>query len=357
MKILFVCHGIGNGGAERVVTILANQFSSKGYNVGIVTMRKEDDIYYLRDEIQYTPIEISYKSKFIRGIFRILKLRRKIKEFKPDWIISFSAIANIQTLIARGMGNTKVIISERTDPSKYPNSVFAKLLRSLVYPHANYCVFQTEQAKKFFKRSIKDIGVIIPNPISSQLPLPYDGVRKKEVVGIGSLGEQKNWLVAIKAFELFVQEFPEYEFVIYGEGPLRTELEEYVRSSVHLKGNVKLAGFSSEVHSKARASSIYVSSSDYEGISNAMLEALALGLPAICTDCPVGGASMFIRNYENGILVPVGDEQSMYKAMKEVVSNPKLSLKLSNNAKKVRDELVIDRIFEKWERLILDYEN
>lgn len=354
MKILFVCHGIGNGGAERVVTVLANEFSNGGYDVGIVTMKKEKHTYPISKKIKYVPIETVSKYKVKRGFVRISSLRKIIKSFRPDCIISFSAIANIQTIIATRFYRGKLIISERTDPARHPTLKIAIKLRNLLYPLADICVFQTSDAKAYFKKKIQDKGVIIPNPLKSDLPESYQGTRSKIIVGIGSLGEQKNWMILLRAFELFVKDFDEYKLVIYGEGPDREELEKYVQNSSLLNHKVTFPGFESDIHNKVKDCAMYISCSDYEGISNSMLEALALGIPSICTDCPVGGARMFIKNNHNGILIPVRDINGLYSSMKKVVEQPEFAEMLSANSISIRNKLNIEKIFRMWEGYAID---
>ena len=97
---------------------------------------------------------------------------------------------------------------------------------------------------------------------------------------------------------------------------------------------------------------MFVSSSDFEGMSNSMLEAMALGLPCVCTDCPAGGARAVIKDGENGLLTPVGDSHALYLAMKKVAENPELAAKLSKNSVKIREEQSVDKIIKKWMELI-----
>ena len=116
---------------------------------------------------------------------------------------------------------------------------------------------------------------------------------------------------------------------------------------------VKFHGFSSEIHKIMAESAIYVSSSDYEGISNSMLEALAIGIPAVCTDCPVGGARMYIRDGENGYLIPVGDADVMADRMLALMEDKKLGESFSKESVKIREELTDDRIFGMWKALLV----
>ena len=157
----------------------------------------------------------------------------------------------------------------------------------------------------------------------------------------------KNLLLLIDScFELFEQ-YPDYTLSIYGEGAEKPNLKEYVRQK-GLEQKVVFHDFDIALHDKIKDCAMFVSTSDREGISNSMLEAMAIGLPTICTDCPAGGARMMITPYENGLLVPCCDKDALVKAMKEVIDNPELADKMSRNSVKIRERLNIDRIVRMW---------
>ena len=355
-KILLICHGIGNGGAQRVTTILANEFVKRNYQVRLVTFARESQIYYIREEIEYSPIHATQKNKAARVLYRILKLRKIMKEFGPTCIISLSAIPNLVTIVARGSMRFPLIISERTDPSRHPTEKYAILLRDILYHLPCAIVFQTSQARDWFRQSIRKKGVIIPNPVAQNLPEPFLGERRKEIVGVGSLVEQKDWMTLLRAYELLVAEYPEYQLIIYGDGEQRECLQEYINSREILNGHVSMPGFVENIHEKIVSSAVFVSSAEYDGISNSVLEALALGIPSVCTDCPVGGAGMLIVDGKNGLLVPVKNAQGLYLAIKKIIENPILSEQLSREAVLVRKKFSTESIIKKWENVINDCE-
>lgn len=350
IKLMFLCHGIGNGGAERVITTLASEFSKRNYRVAMITTNEEKNDYILAESVEKNKIESSGGNAVVRTIERIYKLAKYIREYQPDCVISFSSIPNIQILLATVGARCKVIISERTDPSRYPTSKARKMLRQLLYPRADKIVFQTIEAREYFNEKIKKKGIVIPNPIREDLPEPFCGIREKKIVGIGSLGEQKNWPAALKACEMFFEKYPDYTFDIFGEGPDKENLQEYIDNNSLLRNRVRLRGFSANVVQEMNDARMYISSSDYEGISNAMLEALATGVPTICTDCPVGGAREFITSEENGILVPVGDVDALSKAMVRVTEDDDLCQRFSNGAVKIRNRLNLNEIVDIWEK-------
>ncbi len=150
---------------------------------------------------------------------------------------------------------------------------------------------------------------------------------------------------------MLLRDYPEYKLRIFGEGECWQELIDHSKEK-DLTGSVIFEGFDSNLHERIRSSKMFVSTSDFEGLSNSMLEAMAIGLPTICTDCDGGGARMMIQDHENGLLVPKGDVNAVYHAMKEIIENPDLAKKLSEEAYKIREELSAEKIVKKWMEVI-----
>lgn len=351
-KIMFACHGIGNGGAERVLLTLANNFAKRGYEVSIVTTNEPHNDYAVNESVKRFICYPNQKNAFARIFARLRYVRKFIKSENPDCIVSFSANINVQILIgAIGLGK-KIIVSERTDPSRYPESKIGRFIRTLSYRLADLVVFQTEDAKNYFPEYIRCKSRIIHNPICINIPEDASIPKENLIIGVGSLGEQKNWKMALAAFSVFSKRHPDYRLEIYGEGPQKEELDIFIKQDVNLKGKALLMGFSNEITKRLLQSKIYVSSSVFEGISNSMLEALALGTPTICTDCPVGGAKMFIKNEVNGLLVPVNDVEAMILAMNKLADDEEFASMLSAKSVNIRKELSVDKIIDIWESVV-----
>lgn len=350
-KVLFVIGTMDNGGAERVVSVLSGELAKRGYNVSIITIIDCTINYKLDERVHIVPMQLKGNGAK-KNFYRISELRKEIK--RSDVVISFLAIVNMATLIA-GIGLKKrVILSERNDPAKEPNSKKSRLIRNLMYKvlHCNYFVFQTEDARNYFDKTVKKQSVIIPNPITD-LPEVYIGDREKKIVTIARLEPQKNLNLLISSFAKVCDKYPEYTLQIFGRGPQLDELNIYA-SKLGVENKVKFCGFSNKVHEEIKNAEMYVMSSDYEGISNGMIEALGLGIPTIATDCPIGGARMHIKNGYNGLLVPVGNEKELTAAMFKVIEEPELAKKLGQSAIHIREELDVKKITSLWEDLIED---
>lgn len=346
-KITFIIGIMGNGGAERVISILSDIFVKKDYQVSIITIYGDKIDYKLNSKVKHIPIKCSSKWRLFRSIERCIFLRKYYINQKPDVVISFLADVNIHSLIAGLFTNTKIIVSERNDPNQDPKNRLIRKIRNIVYRRADGLVYQTPDAKRYFRYLSKKNNVIIPNPIKDNLPFPYRGERKKEIVTACRLSQQKNLVMMIDAFNIIQNIYKEYKLIIYGEGPLREKLEQYIEEK-GLREKVFLPGFSKNLHYDMLKAKMFVISSNYEGISNSMLEALAIGLPVIATDCPIGGSRIFIKNGFNGVLVNIGDTKAMAEAMINIIENDQYSKKLSSNAATIRKKLSTEVIGDMW---------
>jgi glycosyltransferase involved in cell wall biosynthesis len=274
-------------------------------------------------------------------------LHKTIRKINPDVIISFDAPINIYTIISRAFLKNKLIVSERNDPYKYPGNKFVRKLRDILYHFADGFVFQTHDAKKYFPTSIQQKGTIIHNPISKKLPYWNENNTEKTIITACRLVHQKNLPMLIDAFSIFLETYPEYKLKIFGEGELRDELQTLVNKK-GLTKKVLMPGFSKNIHAEMANSNLFIISSNYEGVSNSMLEALAIGVPVISTDAPIGGAKMFINDGVNGILIKVGDVEGLSNAMLRLISDKCLSISLSYEARKIRNELIPEKIVKHW---------
>lgn len=346
-ELIVVTKHISNGGSERVLTELMSYWVKIGVKVSLVILRPDlcSDDYIIDKEIEL--IKLPKNHILPRRTFATIFLIKLLRKRKNSRVLSFVTPAQLICGFVSFFVNNKFIFSERNDPNQTPVGLYRRIIRDIIFTRAYKCVFQTQQAKEHFYNSIQKRSYVILNPINPNIPQPYKGKRRKVIVAIGRLNLQKNFHLLINAFKLFHDEYPDYKLEIFGRGELEEELKLLI-NKLNLTDSVLLKGFFINIYDKIKDCAMYVSSSNFEGISNSMLEALALGLPTICTDCPVGGARIIIKHNINGILTPVGDVQLLYESMKKIVYNNDFANFISKNAINVRHDYSIDKIAKQW---------
>lgn len=348
MKMAFVSANLETGGIERVVNNLSNYLIHEGHEVHIIATKDGKCNYFIDERVTLHVLKHDCNKNRIRRVLsKVKEFRNIIKENKFNVMLSFGSYVTIYTVVAAMFLNVKIIGSERTDPSVAPESALIRRIRNLAYRLTSGMVFQTEDAKAYFCKSIQKKGTIIPNPIKEDLPERWEGERTKEIVNFCRLNHQKNLPLLINAFAKFHKGHEDYRLVIYGEGELKDSLIRLAKD-LNIESNVEIRNFTSNIHECILKSSMFVSSSDYEGISNSMIESMGIGLPCICTDCPVGGARMMIKHMENGLLVPVGDVEELAKAMSYIADNSEEANRMGQQATKIRNKLSIDYIVKEW---------
>lgn len=342
-NIIFVTSALHGGGAEHVITTLANHLVRSGERVTVLMVAGMESVYRLEPGVDLISVGQPSHGNPVTQIKRVFSMRKFFRKHRDSVMISFGTSINLFTIMASLGLQNKVIVSERNDP----NQCSYRILRDFIYSFGRNFVFQTEEAKACFPEKIQRKSVVIPNPIRNDLPEIYDGIREKKIAAVGRLEPQKNHKVLLEAFAGFHRKFPEYELHIFGKGRLEQELRQQV-VDLGIGDKVVFEGFCSNVLERIRTWSMYVLSSDYEGISNSLMEAMALGLPCISTNCPIGGSAMCIENGKNGLLVPLQDKEALQRAMETLAENGKAAEELGREAVKVRSIFAEDRIIAMW---------
>lgn len=350
MKIIFTLASLGSGGAERVVSLLANKMDEMGHEVEIICL-KYDDVYYQTND----NIKVVYgKGLAKNNLSELFWLRKHILQEKTDVVIAFTEGVYCFTIAALLGTKIPVIASERLDPSAMTWK--RNLLKRLLLPYANWLVVQTRTIKEYFPKRIQKKTSVIFNPVSL-IPSPSpkgegsgnSEEKKNRIISVARLFPQKNQEMMIRAFAMIANEYPEWELVVYGEGPLRDKLEDLV-SSLNLEGKVLLPGRTDHVIEELQKSKIFCLSSDYEGMSNSMIEAICVGLPIVSTK--VSGTDELIQDGVNGLLVDVGNEKGLKDALENLIENETL-MKLMGEANRKKASLFqIAFIVNEWVTLI-----
>lgn len=345
-KIVFVTGSMIRGGAEGVIASVANGLAKRGWKVYIISLLFERCDYELDASIECINLARTKKNKFLDSPRMILALRRTIKQLQSEIVVSFMVTINIITWLATRGLKIKFIPSERNDPDKGTNSII-KVMQEKAYGAADVIVFQTTRAMNFFPKRIRDKGVIIPNPIRKMPEASSE--RKKRIVNAGRLEEQKNQKLLIDAFSSVYKRHRDFTVDIYGDGTMKDELRRYIEER-QLTEAVHLCGKVDNVPECIRDASMFVLSSDYEGLSNALLEAMAVGLPCITTDC--AGSEDAIQSGENGLIVPVGSKKELEAAISWMIEHPTAAMEMGRKARASMRKYNYDNIITQWEKLL-----
>lgn len=351
-KIAIITRNMHGGGAERVIAQLIKYFYLKKIKIILITIDKEEIFYELPKDIKIYEIGKQSDNKVLDRIYRYKKVREISEKNNVDLVLSMPEDIGIYVIPALIGSKIPVVVSERNNPWVMPDKMITRFMRSIFYNFVDGVIFQTNMAASFFNKKIQNKGVVLSNPVDiNRIPMPYLGERNNEIVAVGRLAPQKNFKLLISAFEEFQKHNSKYKLVIYGEGPLRNELEDYARKTL-IKGSYEFPGKKKNILDIINKSAMFILSSDYEGVPNVLIEALAMGLPVISTDCPSGGPRSLMDDGGNGILIPVNDKEALVNAMNKLVQE-NYNKSLLNDALKFRNKVGDERIYEKW----LDYLN
>ena len=344
--VVIITGSMTRGGAEGVIASIAEVLARRGWQIHIVSILFRENAYSFGENIECIDASREGRNQLLDTPRMIRAIKKEIKRIRPCAVISFMAKINIVAWLAVMGTGVKYIASERNDPAVGRNAVYPKVL-SMAYAAADVVVFQTTRAKDYFNSKIQRNGVIIPNPLKPMPEATYD--QTKRIVTVGRLSEQKNHKLLIDAFEKIHRDYPDFSVDIYGEGSLRNELQAYIDDK-KLTASVHLCGKVDNVPEMIRDACMFVLPSDYEGLSNALLEAMGIGLPCITTNC--AGSDDAIRDGENGLIVPVGDEAAMEHAMRRLLEAPEQATEMGRNARRSMERYGVESVVDQWEKLL-----
>ena len=347
-KYLFFVGTLSSGGAERVISILSSKMADCDMCVEILTYYDMPIFYEIHSKVRVSCIEQLTGTK--NKIKNLIWLRKYFKE-NAKVVISFLAPFNMMALVANLFTGIPIIVADRNDPTRVPTNIVLRKIRDYLYHLADGVVLQTKKNQAYFSKKVQQKSVVIYNPINLG---KYSGAalnneKDKVFVTAGRLMPQKNQETMIKAFAKVVKRYPDYRLKIFGDGPSREKLEQLIKSQ-ELENNIFLPGNTKSLHEEIKNARAFVLSSDYEGMPNALIEAMCLGLPVISTK--VSGATDLIKDHENGLLIEISDEEALAHSMLELIEKPELAEKLAKNAVKINNLLELNEIMAQWIQFI-----
>ena len=402
-SIAFHLNCLEQGGAERVVSNLADAFAAEGYKVYIATEWYGENEFSVDERVERVHVglkpEDEGKNRAAKFLLRIKYLKQFMKEKKPDVLVAFAQRANYRALMACPGTGVPVVISVRTDPVGHYDALTDRIQIPMLFPRAAGAVFQTSGQRSFFRPYLQDNSTIILNPVNPKYIGRKSGEKENSVVQSARLVDFKNQAMLLDAFFMVHERHPEYILRIYGpdsgdgtKEALEKKIAEHGASSY-----IFLMGGSDSLEEELIKGRIYAFSSDWEGLPNALIEAMALGLPVAATDCPCGGPAEIIRsavpegpvpethfsypgtydNYsgrgaklnlsnreelagkawpegnreldgENGILVPVANPEAMAEAILSLIEDPELAERLGRAAAGIAERVNARAVFARW---------
>ena len=361
---MFHINSLGKGGAERVVTVLSGCFARDEYEVVLVTLWRAGEEYELPERVRRINLgdlqERGEGNGKVLALRRLMDLRRTMKRERPDIVISFCVKANFRSAYCMAGMKTPLLVSVRNNP--WQDYACHRASTRWMEKKAAGCVFQTQEAKAFFSTPFQRRSRIIWNPVDEKylLDVPAqesaggNGVRSNRVVTVGRISRQKNQMLLLKAFHRIREQFPDITIQIYGEEGergVKEAMEAYILEH-KMEDQVAFMGHCSSLEKEIADADLFVLPSDYEGMPNALIEAMVLGLPVIATDCPCGGASALIEDGISGFLVPVGDDKRLAERMERLLTDPELARQMAGAAEEVAQRVSPQRIYGEWREYV-----
>lgn len=348
-KIMFVIHALGYGGAGKMIVYLANHFSKIGYDVVIYVEEQMGKHYEMEPGVRVYQETEFFKNYYTRHFRQIFQLRRRVKEINPDLVISFQTNQNALSVLATRGRNIPVIVSERGDPYQY-HDIVAKL-KTRVINKAEGGVFQTKKAMQYYGEELQQRSVVIYNP-NTVTGIERPEKRNNEIAFVGRFDiHQKRQDLAIEVFKIVAEAVPDVKLAFYGAGK-EQEIIKKQACDLGIEDRVLFKGLVKDVPNAIKDSRLFLMTSDFEGMPNALIEAMACGLPCVSTDCSPGGASELIQSGENGIVVPCGDAKAIAAAIVRLLNNKEEAEKMGVEAQKFVEELNPAIIYGEWEKYV-----
>lgn len=361
MKILFVSGNLCNGGAQRVISVIASSLAARGHEVSIYLYSRNENEYPVSPKVKITAMQDKYEDyQKMSGYSRMLFLRKYLKNLKPDVAVGFLEGGYGLFLSSIGM-KFKKVASARINPQLLlaQKGLRAKI-NNLWFSCADALVLQTESQMDFVTSQMKKNSVVIANPVSDYaLVNKCDNYSDKcrRIVMAGRLTKQKNYSMALRAIKIVKEKYQDIHLDIFGKGVLKDAIEQEI-IELDLLDNVTLCGWSQSTIDEFKMHDMYLMTSNAEGMPNALMEAMAVGIPCISTDCETGPSDL-IDNGENGYLVEVDDSENLAKKIIDIIEMPlENRIGMGNKAhEKMRDSFNSDVIVNKWEQLFFDLLN
>lgn len=362
-KLALVIHALNTGGAERVMASMANHWAKQGVDVTLITLDSQDtDRLPLHHDVHRVSLELMRESRYpwhaVRNnLARIRCLRRAIRDTGAEHVVSFTDKMNVLTLLASMGKQWNVIIAERSDPRRQKMGRAWELLRRLTYPRCSALVVQSEAVAEHTRRLVRTRPVcVIPNAVAPPTGQADRGQSERSdrrvVIAMGRLSAEKGFDLLIEAFAQIARKHSDWSLRIAGDGHEGPYLVQIIES-LGLTERVELCGWVDQAATFFHNANLFVLPSRYEGFPNALLEAMACGLPVISFDCDSGPGEI-VRHEKDGLLIPPENVDALAQAMDRLMSSSSERARLGQKATEVTSRFGREVFFRRWEQLFAD---
>ena len=352
MNIMTIAYLHGAGGAERQIVLLSNELARRGHNVTLCVLAENNSNYPIENAVNIIDLSHAEGTGKLRIVRRCMALRKAIRQIRPEIIVNYNLQSAYFCLTLPKSKRGKVVYSERGDPYDDEYSGMLGIIRDFTVLHMDGLVVQSEGARDFFPESVRKKSIIIHNSVNvPQDKFPQPECREKRIVSVGRLHPQKNQRLLIDAFSIIARKHSEYVLDIYGDGRLRGELMKQA-NDYGLSDRIHIYASRKDVWECIHKAALFVLTSDYEGMPNALMEAMALGLPCISTDCRPGGARTLIEDGVNGYVVPRQDVDKLAQRMDFLLTNDAEARRTGCEARRLQATHSNLMIFNKWEKFL-----
>lgn len=348
-KLIIYIGTLQSGGAERVVSEISSMYADHFEDVTILHYYNAPVFYHIDPRVRIECVEKITGT--INKIKNAIWLRKYVRKENPDVFLSFLMPFNMMAIASLFFLNTKVVVCERQDPSDVKTPLM-RSIRNFLYHFCSRIEVQTSRGKDYFSNRIQNKITVIPNPNHITLPErenALNSIKENRVAIVGRLIPLKNHKMLINAFSKAYKKHPEYRLDIYGDGEMYETLKEQIKT-LGLENAINLCGRTDDVPAVLATARIFVLCSNVEGMPNALMEAVALGIPSIATN--VSGVSDIIKDGENGFIIPVGDENALADRLVQLMDSEQLQSKYSNASSVVLDKFDKQKIFNLWLKLV-----
>lgn len=335
-RILFVSRFMAGGGAERVISVLLSALANQGYNVGLMSYLVTDEDYEIDKRVERFFIGKDYnetKSNPVgRKLRRLKRIKEVVQEYKPDIIIPFLEPIVKEVYQAVGKKGIPIVATVRNLPMY--KSKAGKIVYNYIYEHCDIIFFQTEGQKEYFSKRVVNKSFVLPNPVNEDFVKCGKNRRNfgkiRNIISAGRLTEQKNHRLLIDAMIVVHDLYPECDLKIYGHGSEKAKLKTYIKEK-QAETYISIMPRTSELTKVYENADLFVLSSNYEGMPNVLMEAMAAGMPCISTDCPTGPREL-LGDQERGLLVPIRDSSKLADAIIQMIEEPERANQYGNAA-------------------------